>query len=200
MSRAVTSVVPDPERHVALTEEHLDLAAAEQPLHLAEALGADEHLLALGEHAHTRQVADREPVRVGRDETHPVAVDAVSSTPVRIGRASSLRRRGHHLAQRLGERPRLDGAPPRLGLSGSRGKSLGRRASATSRPEPAGLDLRVVTAELHASRCRPRGGRRMSANSRAGSTALPSPSHLGRRLHPDRQLEVGADELDAGRR
>ena len=68
MRRVVTSVLAEPERDVALAEEHLDVAVAEQPLHLAQALRADEHLLALGSNAHAGEVAHREPVRVGRDE------------------------------------------------------------------------------------------------------------------------------------
>ena len=142
--------------------------------------------------ARSRTASRYESVATSRS---PPAV-AVSSTPVRIGRASSRDAAGTtwRSASANGAAASTVHARRRL-TSGSRGKSSAGSVRSvvarTGRPRSAASSspTSTVTAPARArGRCR---------NSRAGSTALPVALDLGRDLHPDRELEIGADQLDA---
>ena len=199
MRRVVTSVVPtrNTTSRSASTTSISRLARAE-PLHLAQALGRDEHLLALRQHAHALQVAHREPVGVGGDEPQAARRDAVSSTPVRIGRASSFDAAGTtwRSASANGAASTRTPAPSRLGEA----REVGGRQRAQRRAEPARLELGFVVARLHVDTVPASSLRTISENGRAGTTALPVAVDVGRDRDPDRELEVGADQLERRRR
>ncbi len=99
--------VADLERRVALAEAQRELvAAADQPLQLVERTTGHEHLLVGAEHAddpaRSRTASRYESVATMRRPSF----SAVSSTPVRIGRASSV------LAARTTWRKRFAELPP----------------------------------------------------------------------------------------
>ena len=50
------------EHHVAVSQHDFDLPVAGQALHLGQALRGYQHALALAEHAHTLQIANRQAV------------------------------------------------------------------------------------------------------------------------------------------
>ena len=188
-------MVPTRNTHLALAEDDLDLAglAREQALHLGQALRRHEDLLALLEHAHALQVAQREPVRVGGDEPQPAGRRGEQHAGE--DRAGVVARRGRdHLAQRLGERRRLDRHAIRS-ASGSRGNSVADSVRRVVAKRPASI-LASSSAELDRHRVAVELRARSRENKRAGTTALPSPSLSAGMRDPDRELEVGADQLE----
>ena len=116
---------------------------------------------------------------------------------MRIGRASSLRCGGHDLTQRLGERGRRRRCTPLGRYLGQPREVVGRERAQRGR-EPAGLDPGVVPDQLD--------GDRVGIETREDVGEQPGGEHdaslalaLGRRVDPDRQLEIGSDELDRPR-
>jgi hypothetical protein len=90
------------EHRLAGAETHGELGVARQdPLELGERTSRHEHLLARCQHRRLRQIAHREPVRVGGDHLEAVVLGGHQHTgehgPGVVGR-----RRPHHLAQRVG--------------------------------------------------------------------------------------------------
>ena len=118
------------EHDVALAQHDLDLAVAGEPLHFGEALGRDEDLLALLEHAHALEVPDCQPVRVGRDQAQPAAVrgeqHAGEDRPQVV-----LRCGPHDLPQRRRERRRVDRDALAVGRARAAGSPRPASAAAT---------------------------------------------------------------------
>ena len=158
---------------------------------------ADQHLLALREHAHA--LAGRAPpagtsrwrrgaARLSSREQH-----AGEDRPGVVRDAA-----GHHLAQRLGERGRLDGDAARRAPRAAAGTRPPTACAAWCANRPA--SIRASSSPSSTVTVSPSSWRTMSANRRAGTTALPSPSPWAGVRDPDRELEVGADQLERSRR
>ena len=186
----------DTEDDLALGEHDLDLLFTEQPLDLTESLACDQHFLAFREHAHTLEVAHREPVRVRGHQAQ--AAGGGRQQHSRQDRPSVVPRRGwNDLTECVRERAggNLHTVSTRLGQT----REVRGRQRTQRRPEPPCFDARLVIGELH------RHGARIELvhdlreqscrHDRAAFTF-----RVRRRLYSDRQLEIGPYELDARRR
>ncbi len=161
---------------------------AQQPLQLAERLGRHQHLLALAQHARTRQVAHRQPVGVRRHQPQPALLGGHQHTrqhrPCVIGA-----RRSHDLAQCFGEVVGLE--RDRLTRSVRQPRELTRRVHAHLALELARRDPRFVLVGLHDDGARLELADDLGREPRGNDTdAVPLARHGD--LDLDRQVVVGA--------
>ena len=183
---------PDPEENLSLAEDDLDLAAArEQPLHLTETLRGHQDPLALLQHAHAGEVAECESVGIGGNETQTVRRRG-EEHPGQDGPGVVARRCRNHLAQSGREPFGVDADSRVLHLGEARELRSGQRAQ--RRREPPGFDVGVVVNQLDGD------GVTLQLLHDLGQEA--SRDHhaalavsLDRHPNPDRQLEIGADDL-----
>ena len=112
---------------------------------------------------------------------------------MRIGRRSSFDAAAHHLAQRRRERRRVD--PHALPVVRREPRVVLGRLQPQRRGEPAGGDHRFVAGDLDRHRSRLELAHDLAEQLRDDRDARLL--DLGRDLHAVRDLEVGADELEA---
>ena len=178
-------------------QHDLDLAVAEQPLHLGEALaprpapaGPPASMLTpLRSRTASRYesvATSRSRRRRGEQHAGEDRAGVVAATPPARPGAAPPR-----------TRPRRPSRPSPLDLGQAAGSRPPAACAATFANRPASI-TRLVAGDLD----RHRAGLELAhdlGEQPAGTTALPSLLDLGRHLHPDGELEVGADQLDARR-
>ena len=138
------------------------------------------------------QVANREPVRVGRDQAQAAGVRGQQHTGEDRPQIV-LRRRAHDLAQRQRERRRVE--PHALAVVRRQPRIVLGRLQPQRRREPAGGDHRLVARDGHHHRSGLELAHDVAQHLRDDRDA--GFLDLGRHLDPVRDLQVGADELEA---